>query len=75
MKEITEFKESKTLKILYFPQTAPTDDASMISGLNCLRHYQRSLVNPEKEESSQRRPVEAGQESFDGKVSIFVVFC
>ena len=54
---------------------APTDDASMISGLNCLRHYQRSLVNPEKEESSQRRPVEAGQESFDGKVSIFVVFC
>ena len=27
-----------------------TDDASMISGLNCLRCYQRSLVNPEKEE-------------------------
>ena len=50
VKEITEFKESKTLKILYSPQTGPTDDASMISGLNCLRCYQRSLVNLEKEE-------------------------
>ena len=27
-----------------------TDDASMISGLNSLRRYQRSLENPEKEE-------------------------
>ena len=26
------------------------DDASIISGLNCLRCYQRSLVNPEKEQ-------------------------
>ena len=26
------------------------DNAWMISGLNCLRRYQRSLVNPEKEE-------------------------
>ena len=76
MKEITEFKESKTLKILYSsPQTAPTDDVWMINGLNCLRRYQRSLVNPEKEELSQRKLVEAGQESSDGNVSIFVVFC
>ena len=52
-----------------------SDDVWVISGLNCLRRYQRSLVNPEKEELSQRRPVEAGQESSDGKVSIFVVFC
>ena len=50
------------------------DDASMISGLNYLLRYQRSLENPEKEEQSQRRPVEAGQKSSDGKVSIFVVF-
>ena len=27
-----------------------TNDASMISGLNCLRRYQRSLVSHEKEE-------------------------
>ena len=77
MKGIAELKKNEILEILtqvYFPQTAPTDDASVISGLNFLRSYQRLLENPEKEEQSQRRPVEAGQKSSDSKVSIFVVF-
>ena len=38
MKEIVELKKSEILEILTkFPQMAPTDDASLISGLNNLR--------------------------------------
>ena len=40
MKGIAELKKNEILKILTIvPQTAPTDDASLISGLNCLRCY------------------------------------
>ena len=33
MKGITELKKNEIPEILTFPQTAPTDDASLISGL------------------------------------------
>ena len=43
--------------------------------LSSMLSIKGSLVNPERWTVSQRRPVEAGQESSDGKVSIFMVFC
>ena len=43
--------QKKLNKVIFYNNNIMIiDDTRMISGLNCLQRYQRSLVNPEKEE-------------------------
>ena len=68
MKGIAELKENEIPEILNSPQTTPTDDASFISELKIYNVIDLRVVGEswKGKQESQRRPVEAGQESSDG---------
>ena len=67
MKEIAELKKNEVPEIL-FPQTAPTDSSTEISGLKILGVVDLRVVGEswKSKQESQRRPVKVGQESSNG---------
>ena len=67
MKEIAELKKNEVPEI-HSPQTAPTNGSSEISGLEISGIVYLRVVGEswKSKQESQKRPVEAGQESFDG---------
>ena len=57
-----------------FPQMAPIDESCDISGLKVLGLDEFVTESWENKQKTQRRQVEAGQESSDGEVSLLYDF-